>query len=1005
MELNKINSTGNWGSVAEDINQNFSKVNNAVEQVKNATTRNKGYYSTEADLKSAFTTANVGDIAYVGSAYPYQTWTWDGTGWVKKNNSGGDEQVNLGNYYTKEETDGKFDEADEKLSELGSEIINGESQQVVFSQTYQAKGLSFVIPKGSEVTLNGELISVRGRTNKDDEDYQTLNNGTIADRDIKYLKNTTEIGSVEIGYKLSGISGLNAAVQETKRDIENIETKIISLDDEITEKTSPIYPYNGLRDVYLKYETKGYYINTTDVNYQVGDIVDTLNIRSNTAFRCCAIKLKEGQQVISSGRNGDTAKTWIFIGDDNIVKAVQEDFTASKIVDNNFIAPTDGTYYYSTEYGAYPNSFIKAYVEDEGLIQKLNSLNSSFQSLQRLTAPEFVLVSTPARYENKETSSGYFRGYIIENLNDLYNKGIRGLLFRGANNTVSSDIVNGLIVDKDGSVSNVVKNINEEKTNGWYVIEFGDNADYFKGTYVVSEEGGEVFTPDVVYALTKSEVSNVNTINNLTEKVIGEMSCIAKRSVGRIDYTNGEVISTAGYHNEVNIPIGKYDKMYVFVTDNKVGSEPNTGYAFFDSEGVYISGGIGTKRDYATIDVPSNAALFKGTDTTEAHRTCILSNSNSLVFKVNTLGNKVNELETEVKELKNKDFDIPESVTSVVGRDGLKLSVETLSDGQELAADSYPYCNKVGNQYSFSCKVTSFNSLIIAQGYNNYRGVHIEIDNTNVKVYYDNAVKDNNLHGLTIQDFLKANIQHKDNGKYTVNIMTHGGSYTFESSFGTYNANGLLKVISAGSELSSVKLSATNNRFRCPIWIFGASYEGVSSDRWVGQCKELGYFNYLVNGLAGRDSISTYNDFVRALNFGCPKYLYLTIWGNGSAANLDTYIGKAKNICDEKGITLIITNRPNSLASDIQATYTDRKSVIDKYIAMGVRYVDVAEAVSSDESDPNGWYSGLLSSDNKHPTISGSKAIAMQVLTDFPEIMQYGYSQSNNELDDSVGDL
>lgn len=121
MELNKINSTGNWGSVAEDINQNFSKVNNAVEQVKNATTRNKGYYSTEADLKSAFTTANVGDIAYVGSAYPYQTWTWDGTGWVKKNNSGGDEQVNLGNYYTKEETDGKFDEADEKLSELRTE--------------------------------------------------------------------------------------------------------------------------------------------------------------------------------------------------------------------------------------------------------------------------------------------------------------------------------------------------------------------------------------------------------------------------------------------------------------------------------------------------------------------------------------------------------------------------------------------------------------------------------------------------------------------------------------------------------------------------------------------------------------------------------------------------------------------------------------------------------------------------------------------------------------------
>lgn len=128
MELNKIQSSGSWGKAADDLNRNFFKVNTAVEQVKNATTRNKGYFSSDTELKSAFPSANVGDIAYVGSAYPYQTWTWDGSAWKKKNDAGGEESVNLGDYYTKEETNEKLAETDSKLSELGSEVskeVNG----------------------------------------------------------------------------------------------------------------------------------------------------------------------------------------------------------------------------------------------------------------------------------------------------------------------------------------------------------------------------------------------------------------------------------------------------------------------------------------------------------------------------------------------------------------------------------------------------------------------------------------------------------------------------------------------------------------------------------------------------------------------------------------------------------------------------------------------------------------------------------------------------------------
>jgi hypothetical protein len=73
----------------------------------------------------------------------------------------------------------------------------------------------------------------------------------------------------------------------------------------------------------------------------------------------------------------------------------------------------------------------------------------------------------------------------------------------------------------------------------------------------------------------------------------------------------------------------------------------------------------------------------------------------------------------------------------------------------------------------------------------------------------------------------------------------------------------------------------------------------------------------------------------------------------------------------------------------VQETYAARKAAIEKYKALGVRYVDSANALSSNPSSADGWYNGYLSSDGKHPTSLGFKSLAMQVLQDLPEIMQY----------------
>lgn len=141
MGLNNINSKSTWGQAASDINTNFTTIDSDLKKVKNATTRNKGYFSTSSELISAFPTASKGDIAYVGSSYPYAVWKWNGSSWTDSGSTGGEESVNLGDYYTKEDTDKKieeletstderFTETDAKLSELGSETdilsaING----------------------------------------------------------------------------------------------------------------------------------------------------------------------------------------------------------------------------------------------------------------------------------------------------------------------------------------------------------------------------------------------------------------------------------------------------------------------------------------------------------------------------------------------------------------------------------------------------------------------------------------------------------------------------------------------------------------------------------------------------------------------------------------------------------------------------------------------------------------------------------------------------------------
>lgn len=85
MDLSTIKNTGNWGSSAANLNENFSKVGLEVDKLKYAAYNSK-LYATEALLKQAVPSPKVGDWAIVGDSIPgeiYQCRTdgvWTATG-------------------------------------------------------------------------------------------------------------------------------------------------------------------------------------------------------------------------------------------------------------------------------------------------------------------------------------------------------------------------------------------------------------------------------------------------------------------------------------------------------------------------------------------------------------------------------------------------------------------------------------------------------------------------------------------------------------------------------------------------------------------------------------------------------------------------------------------------------------------------------------------------------------------------------------------------------------
>lgn len=68
--LSQILADSNWGQESARINQNFQNINTDLEKVKSATTKFKGYFTTEESLTDKIASPKIGDTAWVGEPYP-----------------------------------------------------------------------------------------------------------------------------------------------------------------------------------------------------------------------------------------------------------------------------------------------------------------------------------------------------------------------------------------------------------------------------------------------------------------------------------------------------------------------------------------------------------------------------------------------------------------------------------------------------------------------------------------------------------------------------------------------------------------------------------------------------------------------------------------------------------------------------------------------------------------------------------------------------------------------
>jgi lysophospholipase L1-like esterase len=507
-------------------------------------------------------------------------------------------------------------------------------------------------------------------------------------------------------------------------------------------------------------------------------------------------------------------------------------------------------------------------------------------------------------------------------------------------------------------------------------------------------------------AITGDKLSDDAIKSKLTQSVE------TMKSYNLIDYTkttknklntNGEPVSTSS-------DVALTDYIMVpqngLVADNPTGasSSGNPSWATYDENFVKVSVGYTNGKMYLPYNAQYKYARFVLSNTT-THRIVVEATSdysnipNSLVGALqNNYYDEAHFEYSSLKERLNIDDCVPDvkPSMSLCGLPSTSVIESTLASDTPIYIDTFPKKLKNCFNYNFKVFFNQFESehyIRIGNGRNATNGRTIEITPTKLSFLRYVAGNTNSYvtessvsHGLTVSDFIIANI-FADYNNVKVILTTGGG--TFEHVFSltvgyeTYVNYGTPYALS-NIQLTNVEFSAYSDRFALPIWVVGASYTSITEKRWTYQMiKTFGYDKFLIAGNPGDGSSVALQELERLLAFGTPKYLIWMIGINDTPFNYKTYAKRLEILCKQKGIELIYTRVPKRCNAS-NTSVTDDKAEINEYVVnSGYRYVSLYDAVINPSTGL--WFDGM-NDDGTHPTVKGAKAMAAQVILDFPEI-------------------
>lgn len=271
-QLNTVPNKGRFDRISDAINHNFLLLNNDLEEIRLATSKSKGMFSTADALTTKYPKPLDGDWAFVGTGFPCQVYTANNGSWSQTGTYSGD-NVSLNDYVLKTDHDDDIDALEEEIQDIKDEIY-GESHELdtlTFTAENQTKavqtnGSASTIPSGAIVYLEGDITSLKGHAGSSPSAYQTLTNGTVTDRVVNYVTCSSTTGDVTITWKKPvGIVNDVAQVKEATSDFEN---KLRGVGNNASAYKYPILHLGDVADINGANELLETAFSSTDVKYQ-----------------------------------------------------------------------------------------------------------------------------------------------------------------------------------------------------------------------------------------------------------------------------------------------------------------------------------------------------------------------------------------------------------------------------------------------------------------------------------------------------------------------------------------------------------------------------------------------------------------------------------------------------------------------------------------------------------------------------------------------------------------